>query len=176
MTIVKKASAPKRKAPQPTPQSAAPKKSRKSYSLVFKAEVVAFVKAQHDAKVKAPLVAALEKYKNTPEGTDLNKSCVSDWWKDQEKILKAATSVIKNSAQLNRARTRKVQNETVEAAVVEWCSEKTKQGMLLSGLVIREKARAFQEKMGGPPVKFSEGWLYSFCNQYVRLMKITMED
>jgi hypothetical protein len=78
----------------------------------------------------------------------LNKSCISDWWKDKDKIAQAATSVSKNSAESNRARARKVKNETVEAAMVEWCQEKTKQDMLLSGLLIREKALAFQEKMG----------------------------
>ncbi|KAJ9093195.1 hypothetical protein QFC21_006512 [Naganishia friedmannii] len=59
MPLVKKALAPKRTAPQ----AAAVKKSRKSYSILFKAEVVVFVKAQRDLKAKAPLAAALEKFK-----------------------------------------------------------------------------------------------------------------
>jgi hypothetical protein len=132
MPLVKKALPPKRTAPQ----SSAVKKPRKSYSILFKAEVVAFVKVQHDAKVRAPLVAALQKFKNTPEGKELNKSCISGWWRDKDKIAQAATSVSKNSAESNRARARKVKNKTVEAAVVEWCQEKTKQGMLLSGILV----------------------------------------
>lgn len=52
---------------------------------------------------------------------------------------------------------------------MQWCQEKTGQGMLLTGATIQEKAAQFQEKLGGIRIEYSRGWLYCFCKQYVIL-------
>lgn len=148
------------------PQAATNKKLRKTYSLLFKAQVVSFVQAQRDAHVRFPLVVALEKFKDTPEGASLSKQSISDWFKEKDAITRAATIASQaGTANEGRRKVRKVQNDTVETATVMWCKEKSKQGMLLTGLTIREKAGEFQQKLGGARIEYSEGWLYCFCKQ-----------
>jgi hypothetical protein len=157
--------------PQPpkrtAPQDVSSKKTRKTYSLAFKAQVVTFMQAQVEKDNKAYVAAALERFKSATEGIGLSKQTVSQWYGQRESILKGAATITAASAS-GRMRARKVGNEEVEEATRRFCVEMSAKGLLLPGHMIREKAALFQEKMGGGDGKFSKGWLYSFLKQYVR--------
>ncbi|GAA5914404.1 hypothetical protein JCM5296_001706, partial [Sporobolomyces johnsonii] len=97
-----------------------------------------------------------------PGWPKIAQSTVSKWINKEEEIREAAICLGPNAK-----RSRLVVYPDVEEALTLWCTQALSANVVLSGLVIIEKARDFAQMLGPyNDVDFSRGWLDKFKSRH----------
>lgn len=102
------------------------------------------------------------------ERYDVPRTTINDLKKNADNILKFASQMESMDGRPKQRKTmKKPKNETLESALYLWFTQKRSEGIPLSGPIIAEKAKQFNEKLNGHEnFKASVGWLDNFKNRH----------
>ncbi|XP_078037295.1 DNA-binding domain-containing protein cag [Augochlora pura] len=87
-------------------------------------------------------------------------STVSDWKKNRKDIEDFCAKMVSRDSLSNRGTIKKAKNVTLDNALYIWYIRERRNGVIISGPMLRKKALGLNKKLGGDPTfTASMGWL-----------------
>lgn len=108
-------------------------------------------------------------YSEPTEKFGIGKSTISTLKKNEAKIREFASTLESKSMSESRKVMHLVKDEELDQALYLWFTQKRGIGMPISGTILCEKAKQFNEQLHAqeatnPLFTASSGWLWRFCN------------
>ena len=110
-------------------------------------------------------------YSDLSDKFGIGKSTISTLKKNEDKICEFASTLESKSILGDRKVMRLAKDEALDQALYLWFVQKRSMGMPVSGPILCEKAKQFNEQLHAeeettPSFTASSGWLWRFCNRH----------
>lgn len=138
----------------------APSTKWKHYPLRDKIRVVDFLRRMRERDHGHPEAATIAYFEKQDPPIYLTRKTIHKWEESRDKLMKALED--EENGQAPRKRPRKSKNPAVEAQLVNFCTWAEEQGIPVTGPLLKQKLKIYQERLGGVELVGSNGWLQAF--------------
>jgi hypothetical protein len=132
----------------------------KHYPLRDKIRVVDFLRKMRERDHGHPEAATIAYFEKQDPPIHLTRKTIHKWEDSRDKLLKALED--EENGEPQRKRPRKSKNPAVEAQLVNFCTWAEEQGIPVTGPLLKQKLKIYQERLGGVELVGSNGWLQAF--------------
>lgn len=132
----------------------------KHYPLRDKIRVVDFLRKMRERDHGHPEAATIVYFEKQDPPIHLTRKTIHKWEETRDKLLKALED--EENGEAPRKRPRKSKNPAVEAQLVNFCTWAEEQGIPVTGPLLKQKLKIYQERLGGVELVGSNGWLQAF--------------
>ncbi|KAJ9107039.1 hypothetical protein QFC19_002908 [Naganishia cerealis] len=136
----------------------------KHYPLRDKVRVVEFLRQMRERDHGHPEAATIAYFAKQDPPIHLTRKTIHKWEDSREKLQKALDDEERGEPQPKKPR--KSKNPAVEAQLLNFCKWAQEQNIPLTGPLLKQKLKIYQERLGGTELVGSNGWLQSFYGYY----------
>ncbi|KAJ9122218.1 hypothetical protein QFC24_004448 [Naganishia onofrii] len=132
----------------------------KHYPLRDKLRVVEFLRRMRERDHGHPEAATIAYFEKQDPPIHLTRKTIHKWEEAREKLQKALDDEENGEPQPKKPR--KSKNPAVEAQLLNFCKWAHEQNIPLTGPLLKQKLKIYQERLGGVELVGSNGWLQAF--------------